>query len=209
MEKPDLDDPRAVDILTTEHWSLLSTRNLGYQEMFGRTTIFVATVSGSVVALALLGEATAFGRQTLWLALLLIAVAVFVGIATFARCLAINRDDARCVKAMDLLRKAYVQMVPGVGPFLMVSRKVTGDPAVLGHGSHQRVANLGQSLTTTSSVVATLTAALAGALASDVGALCGTRPVSFIAVGVAVSLLVGGLQLGCAARFRRRSAESA
>src|ERR1041384_2148193 len=140
MEKRGLDDPRAVNILTTEHWSLLSTRNLGYQEMFGRTMIFIATVSGSVVALALLGEATAFGRQTLWLALLLIAIAVFVGIATFARCLAINRDDARCVKAMDLLRKAYVQMVPEVGQFLMLPHRAAGDPAILGHGSHQRVA---------------------------------------------------------------------
>src|SRR5437773_12454318 len=85
-----LDDPRAVDILTTEHWSLQSTRNLGYQEMFGRTTIFVATVSGTIVALALLAKATPSSGQTLWFALLLIAVAVFVGITTFARCLAIH-----------------------------------------------------------------------------------------------------------------------
>jgi hypothetical protein len=196
-----------VEILTTEHWSLLSTRNLGYQEMFGRTTIFVATVSGTIVALALLAKATASGRQTLWFALLLIAVAVFVGIATFARCLAINRDDARCIRAMNLLRTAYQQIVPGVGPFLVVAHEVADDRAALGHGSRQRFANLASSLTTTSSVVATLNALLAGALASDIGALCGARPVIFVAVGAAVSLLVGGLQLGYAARFRRRSAE--
>jgi hypothetical protein len=57
-----LDDPRAVDILTTEHWSLLSTRTLGYQEMFSRATIFVAILSGTVVALALLAQATNFRR---------------------------------------------------------------------------------------------------------------------------------------------------
>jgi hypothetical protein len=28
------------------HWSLLSTRSLGYQEMFGRATIFIAILSG-------------------------------------------------------------------------------------------------------------------------------------------------------------------
>ena len=32
-----LSDPRAVDTLTTEHWSLLTARTLGHQEMFGRT----------------------------------------------------------------------------------------------------------------------------------------------------------------------------
>ncbi len=42
-----LDDPRALDVLTTEHWSLLSARTLGYQEMFGRTTIFIGVLSAS------------------------------------------------------------------------------------------------------------------------------------------------------------------
>jgi hypothetical protein len=51
--KTGLDDPRALDILTAEHWSLLTTRTLGYQEMFGRITIFIAALSGTVVALAL------------------------------------------------------------------------------------------------------------------------------------------------------------
>jgi len=36
-DRTGLEDPRALDILTTEHWSLLSTRTLGYQEMFGLT----------------------------------------------------------------------------------------------------------------------------------------------------------------------------
>jgi len=207
MENPGLDEPRAVDILTTEHWSLLSSRSLGYQEMFGRTTIFVAIVSGSVVALALLAEATAFGRQALWLALALIAVAAFIGIVTFARCLAINRDDARLVEAMALLRKAYVQIAPGLGPFLTIPRAVADERAALGHGSRQRFANLSSSLTTTSSVVATINAALAGALASDIGALCATSRVVVVPLGAFASLLAGGLQFGYAARFRRRSVE--
>lgn len=206
MENPGLDDPRAVDILTTEHWGLLSTRNLGYQEMFGRTTIFVALVSASIVALALLAEATGFGRQTRWLVLLLMSVAVFVGVATFARCLAINRDDARCVEAMNRLRKAYLQVAPAVGPFL-IAQDVAGDRTALGHGTRQRGANLASSLTTTSSVVATINAALAGALASDLGALCGARPIILVAVGACLSVVVGALQLGYAARFRRRATD--
>ena len=69
-----LDDLRAVDILTTEHWSLLSTRTLGYQEMFGRATIFGSILSAMVIALALLAQANEFGRATLSFALLLMAV---------------------------------------------------------------------------------------------------------------------------------------
>src|SRR5512132_4415885 len=92
--KTGLDDPRALDILTTEHWSLLATRTLGYQEMFGRTTIFVAILSGTVVALALLAQATYFRREALWFALALMTVALFIGLVTFVRSVAINYEDA-------------------------------------------------------------------------------------------------------------------
>lgn len=44
-----LDDPRAVAILTAEHWSLLSARTLGYQEMFARATVFIGVLSGIIV----------------------------------------------------------------------------------------------------------------------------------------------------------------
>src|SRR5881392_2735693 len=105
--KKGLDDPRALDILTTEHWSLLSTRALGYQEMFGRTTIFVAVLSATIVALALLAQAMRFGREILLLALLLLCVALFIGLTTFVRSVAINFEDARWVTGMELLRSAY------------------------------------------------------------------------------------------------------
>ena len=118
-----LGDTRAVDILTTEHWSLLSSRSLGYQEMFGRTTIYVAILSGAVVALALVAQATRFGRETLTAALLLIAVALFVGLVTFARCVAINYEDARWVAGMGLLRQAYLEMVPGLAPYFITAQR--------------------------------------------------------------------------------------
>src|SRR2546426_11357409 len=89
-----LDDPRTLDILTTEHWSLLSARTVGYQEMVGRTTIFVAVLSATVVALAVLAQANRFGPGFLWLALLLISVALLIGVATFFRGVVLNYEDA-------------------------------------------------------------------------------------------------------------------
>ena len=47
-----LDDPRALEILTTEHWGLLSTRTLGYTEMFARATIYVASLYATLVAVS-------------------------------------------------------------------------------------------------------------------------------------------------------------
>jgi hypothetical protein len=204
--KTGLDDPRALDILTTEHWSLLSSRSLGYQEMFGRATIFIGILSGTVIALALLAQATQFGRQTLWFALLLMSVALFIGLMTFVRSVAINYEDARWVAGMDLLRHAYLQIVPELEPYFITGHEPVGDRRSLAHGAPQQPRNLANSLTTTSSVVAALNSILAGAIASDVGALLGASLGVHATVGAAVSLVSAALHVWYAARYRRSHA---
>lgn len=57
----ELSPPHTLQILMTEHWSLLASRSLVYTESMSRTSIFVAALTGSVVALALVGQATDFG----------------------------------------------------------------------------------------------------------------------------------------------------
>jgi hypothetical protein len=199
-----LGDPRAVDILTTEHWSLLSSRSLGYQEIVGRATIFVAILSGTIVALALLAQATRFSRQSLWCGLLLAAVDLFIGLTTFVRCVAINFDDERWVVGMDLLRNAYLQIVPELEGYFVTSHDPLTDRRSLGHGSRQRPANLARSLTTTSGVVAALNSVLAGALAADVGALLNESNGLSATLGAVVSLVSAVAHVRYAARYRRR-----
>ena len=204
--KTGLDDPRAVDILTTEHWSLLSSRTLGYQEIIGRTTIFVSIVSATVVALAVLAQPRYFGPAFYWFALLLLSVAFGIGIATFSRSVTINYEDALWVAGMNLLRKAYVHIVPELKPYFVTSYEPEDEQERLGHGSRQRLANIANSLTTTSSVVAALNSVLAGALASDVSALAGAGATIDVVAGVIVSIVSGTLHVGYAARFRQRHA---
>ena len=61
-----LDDPRAVQILSTEHWSLLGARSLAYNEAFVRGGMFLTFLSMSFVALALLAQGMSFGNQSSW-----------------------------------------------------------------------------------------------------------------------------------------------
>jgi type III secretory pathway component EscS len=197
-----------VEILTTEHWSLLSTRTLGYQEMFGRTTIFVAILSGTVVALALLAQATDFRREALSFALVLIAVVLFIGLATFVRSVAINYEDARWVAGMNLLRHAYLEILPELEPFFVTGHEADTEVRSLGYGSPQRLVNLAKSLTTTSSVVAALNSVLAGSLASGLGALWGARTTLYASLGVVVSLVSAVSHARYAARFRQSHAPS-
>jgi len=208
-EPAGLDDPRAVQILTTEHWSLLSFRNLGYQEMFGRATIFIGIVSATLVALALIAQATRFGRETLIVAALLMPVALFIGLATFVRSVAINAEDARWLEGMRRLHRGYLEIVPGLDRFLVAPPGTVADPRGLAHGGRQNPRTLARSLTTTSSVIAALDSVLAGALASDLVALAGIRLATIAIVGAVVSLISAVVHVRYAARFRRRHAPAA
>ena len=48
-----------LQILATEHWSLLATRALTYNEALSRVTIFLSILSGALIALAHLGSPSA------------------------------------------------------------------------------------------------------------------------------------------------------
>ena len=58
-------DSLRLQILATEHWSLLATRSMLWSESFNRTGMFLTVVSASVVGLAFVGQAADFGRDRL------------------------------------------------------------------------------------------------------------------------------------------------
>ena len=109
---------------------------------------------------------------------------------------------------MNLLRQAYLQIVPELEPFFVAGHQPDADRRSLGHGSPQSVANLVNSLTTTSGVVAALNSVLAGSLASAVAALFGGGQALDVSFGVVISLASGALHVRYAARFRQRHAAS-
>ena len=45
-----------MQIMSTEHWSLLATRSLAWNETFMRAGMFLSTLSFAVVALATVGQ---------------------------------------------------------------------------------------------------------------------------------------------------------
>ena len=118
-----LDDPRALQILATEHWSLLSSRSLIWNESFARAGLFLSLLSASVVALSLIGTDS---PDFLSFALVLLPVTLFVGVATFFRLDDANREEALWMAAMNRIRHAYVTMVPAIAERLVSG--YTDDP---------------------------------------------------------------------------------
>ena len=109
-------DAEALQILATEHWSLLATRALTYQESLGRVNMFLAILSGAMIALALIAQADRFGTTFDSIAIFMLSVVFFVGLLTCQRLMMLNRDDYMWVVAMNRIRNAYLAMHPELGP---------------------------------------------------------------------------------------------
>jgi hypothetical protein len=110
-----------LQILATEHWSLLATRTLTYNEALSRVTIFLSILSGALIALALVAQADHFGAIFISIAIPLLALVMFAGIITVSRLTALNGDDYRWVIGMNRLRHAYVDLHPELEQYFITS----------------------------------------------------------------------------------------
>ena len=118
---PRADVPQSVrvQILATEHWSLLAARDVTYRAVFSRAAIFLTVVSATVVALALVARATEFGHGFTAFALLVLPVALFVGLATYIRLIEARIDDFWLLSGMNRVRHAYLEIAPGLEPYFV------------------------------------------------------------------------------------------
>lgn len=109
-----------LQILSTEHWSLLASRNLAWNETFSRAGMFLSTLTGAIVALALVAQATDFGEDFRLFALVILPVVLFVGIGTLLRLGMAQYHDLVCVVGMNRIRAAYLELAPDVERFLVM-----------------------------------------------------------------------------------------
>jgi hypothetical protein len=110
-----------LQILSTEHWSLLASRSLAWNEVFSRAGMFLSTLSGAIVALALVAQATAFGENFTLFALVILPVVLFIGVTTLIRLRASNYHDAMCVIGMNRIRAAYLELAPDLERYFVMS----------------------------------------------------------------------------------------
>jgi hypothetical protein len=111
-----------LQILSTEHWSLLASRNLAWNETFSRTGIFLTALSGAIVALALVAQATAFGEGFRLFGLVILPVVLFIGVGTSFRLDSSSYHDVICIIGMNRIRKAYLDLAPDLEPYFVMAR---------------------------------------------------------------------------------------
>ena len=161
-----------LQILSTEHWSLLASRSLAWNESFSRAGMFLTTLTGSIVALALVAQATQFGEGFTLFAVVILPTGLLIGVATFMRLGTANYHEAMCVVGMNRIRAAYVELVPDVERYFVMSAHddQQGIGITMGVQPGGAIFWIGQMLAGTPTVVMILNAVLAGAILS-IGAL--------------------------------------
>lgn len=216
-----LSDPRALTILTTEHWSLLSQRSLAWTESFARASMFLATLSAATVALALVGSVMREGFMVF--ALVILPVVWFVGQTTAVRLSQSNAEDGRAMIGMNRIRHAYLEMAPELEPYflmsqyddlpgLMVSAGVPAPAAgrvafptwtsALGNVLHGFVTAIG--------MIMVINAVIGGVYAGLVTVALGGTDIAAVLIGTAVFVVLVVLQAMWGVReFRRYSSEIA
>src|SRR5829696_111654 len=182
--------PDGAAILATEHWSLLAARSLIWNEAMSRATVFLTVLSAGIIALALLADATGFGPQTTTLALVLLPVVLLLGIATYVRQVQINNEEFQLVLAMNRLRRAYLTIEPGLEPYFTTGHQDDERGLVatymLDHPSRRWL--LVHFVINTPTIVATVDAALAAAIAVLVLQAAGAATAVLVAGGVVAFL---------------------
>jgi hypothetical protein len=109
-----------LQILSTEHWSLLASRSMAWNESFARGGMFLSALSGAIVALALVAQATSFGDGFRIFGLIILPVVLFIGIGTALRMGIANYHEAVCVVGMNRIRAGYLRMAPDLEPYFVM-----------------------------------------------------------------------------------------
>ena len=187
-----LDDPRVIQILSTEHWSLLASRGLAYNEAFIRGGMFLTFLSMSFVALALLAQGMSFGDQFLTIAAIVLALDFVVGITTYGRIIAANVDDLRAVHGMARIRHGYTQIAPITAPYFTTATHddLASVSSAYGSPSTSGLGLIVYGLTTSGGMIGLIVSMVGGVLAGVLGLIMGVPGDMAVWIGAGGAVLV-------------------
>jgi hypothetical protein len=181
-----------LQILSTEHWSLLGSRSLAWNESFSRAAMFLSTVTGAIVALALVAQASEFGQGFRLFALVILPVVLFIGVGTVLRIAESNYHDAMCVIGMNRIRAAYLEVAPELERYFVTGVHDDRRGMLKTMAIDVDRPDLPHLIAATPTMISTLNAILLGAIAALLAIELGASN-AIAAVVAVVAFLVGWL----------------
>ena len=186
-ERSDMTDAVRLQILATEHSSLLATRGATWNEMFARSSMYLTVLSAATVALALVAQATGFGDNFRVFALLVLPVVLVLGLGTQLRLVYAQGEDAWLVIGMNRLRHAYLEIAPELEPYFVTGHHDDSSGLLRTYGPETQI-NPVRMLAGTPILVGVINAVVAGVLAALVVEAAGGATELYAGVGVVAGL---------------------
>jgi hypothetical protein len=186
----------AVTFATTEHFNLQTARAVTVSEANGRASIYLAALSGNLIALAFVGQMSRLGAAFYAFALILLPVLAFVGVVTFLRLVQCSIEDIAYANRIALLRSFYLQVSPELEPYLAVTRAPPAE--VPSPGTWQLTL-------TAAGMVAVINGVVVGACA---GLVLEAAGVHSVAIPVAVGAVIGPVAFMLHERHHRRARDA-
>jgi len=191
----ELHDPRAIQILSTEHWSVLTARSLAYNEAFVRAGMFLTFLSMSFVGLALLADAMGFSSEFLTLTAIVLGFDLIVGLTTFERISGANGDDLRALHGMARIRHGYIQAAPLLLPYFSTATTDDVDSVVRDYDAPDGPMTIVYALSTSLGMIALIVAMLGGVEVGVIGMLVGLDMTGAILLGILGAVVIFALLL--------------
>jgi len=154
-----------VTFVTTEHFVLQGQRSATIAESNGRASIFLGAVSGGLIALGFIAQASHLGTAFYAFGLILLPTLAFVGLTTFYRVFQAGLEDVRYAQRTAQLRAFYFDAAPEVERYLL---SVPPGERLEAQGIW---ASRAQKYLTMAGTVAVITAILAGSAAGLLAAV--------------------------------------
>jgi hypothetical protein len=177
--------PAAISFVTTEHFTLQGARSSTIAESTGRASMFLASVSGGLVAFGLVATATGVGGALYAFGLVLLPTLAFVGLFTFERTMQSGIEDLGYARRIAQLRAYYFDHAPELAPYLLSVRPEHRLEAAEGLPSGYL-----QAFRTVAGMVGVITAVLVGSEAGLAVTAAFDVPAAALASGCVIGLAV-------------------
>jgi hypothetical protein len=191
----DRDDSQAVlTTLTTEHFTLQGARSQTIGESAARSSLYMFSVSSTLVALGFVSQVSAGGELFQLFALTVLPTLFFLGVSTFARLVQSSIEDVRYGRAINRIRHYYLELAGENARYFLMSG-YDDPPGVLSNMGLERGSHWQLFFGTASSVSVVNSVVGSGAIAILLGvtldlplAVAAVAGVAFLAVSIVMHM---------------------
>lgn len=189
-----------VSILTTEHFTLQGARSATVSDSSGRASLYLSTLSGTLLALSLLGNATDLGVPFVVAALVLAPTLIFLGIVTFVRVLESGLEDSLYARGINRIRHYYLEVAPELKPYFILSDRDDMEGVLINMGLAP--GGRSQAFFTTAGMIGVINSVLVGAFVGGLVRLTVDEGLGVIFAAAAVGF---GVSAWAHLQFQRRA----